>query len=213
MTVLAEADALLKDNKPLDAIELLSAVSSEQDLSFEFHYLLGVAYFLSDQVNLAEVELVRARELKSDDPRAIFYLGRCYESEGDRRLAIEMYRQIVTQPGSSPDLIRRLERLQKEHESLSKNPNFTQTDVNKLQVSQDQEVQRERSARVGQSEADIEYAKGQRSLERLGFESTSVESVQRTILKTVTGIVFVSLILGVLIACFIVWLAISVIWR
>jgi tetratricopeptide (TPR) repeat protein len=93
--LLAQADALLDEERPADAIPLIEEALARED-SAEGHFLLGNAYSHSDRLTEAEDEYLQALALDPDhvDARAnlavVYYSsGRLEEAEEAIRLALE----------------------------------------------------------------------------------------------------------------------------
>jgi tetratricopeptide (TPR) repeat protein len=97
-----------------DAIVIFQETLKNPKLSFESLNMLGQCFFEKDFIDVAIRRLKKAIEVKkiTDDLKETYYfLGRCYEKEGDLKSAKEMYREVVLLHYNFLDAKERFEKL------------------------------------------------------------------------------------------------------
>ena len=83
----------LKRGEYQQAIQQLSQAILEHPDNSEHHRELGIAYFHTKQFDRSISVLERANTLKPNDGRTLFFIGFCYEQQGQFAKAIEFYRE------------------------------------------------------------------------------------------------------------------------
>ena len=83
-------------------LRYLSEAAEREPDNAGVHYNLGAVYMQLGQLEKAETELQRARQLNADLPYLLFNLAKVYELRGDFTLAISTYRQALREhPGEA----------------------------------------------------------------------------------------------------------------
>ncbi|MCZ6679780.1 MAG: tetratricopeptide repeat protein [Candidatus Poribacteria bacterium] len=88
-------ELFLKIDSPQDPLKLLEHTQALDPNLASTHYVLGVAYDRTGDVNRAVAEFQKATEIDPSDPRPHLYLGKKYASSGQPHRAISAFAQAI----------------------------------------------------------------------------------------------------------------------
>ena len=90
------ADLYLAISSPEESLEIVDAVLEKDPRHRRARLLRGIALYMEERLDEAEVVLKDALVLNPDPARTHYYLGLVYERKGDKDKAIEHYREALS---------------------------------------------------------------------------------------------------------------------